>query len=204
MAKVEYVDYKDLATKAKDIRSHAETLNKELLTAYKSVIDMHRNWYGVRYNELAKDFNELAPAIDEILKITVTEIPFALETVANNFSQADTGSNTTSAQQTQPTKMENIPTPSDVGMRFLTNEVTATKESVRNNFRNAVTELDTIESTYNKISWKSESADAFRAKFTKLKAQITNEIETINSQFDKLMKQTLDDIQTTENKNTVS
>ena len=204
MAKVEYVDYKDLAIKAKDIRSHAQTLNKELSTAYKNVIDMHKDWYGVRYNELAKDFNELAPAIDEILKITVTDIPFALETVANNFSQVDSKVNVTSAQQTQAIKMENVPTPSDVGMRFLTAEVTAIKESVRSNFKNAVTELNTIESVYNKISWKSESAEAFHAKFTKLKTQITNEIETINSQFDRLMKQTLDDIQTTENKNTVS
>ena len=204
MAKVEYVDYKDLAVKAKDIRSHAQTLNKELTTAYKSVIDMHKDWYGVRYNELAKDFNELAPAIDEILKITVTDIPFALETVANNFSQADSGTNTTSAQQTQSVKMANIPTPNDVGMRFLTTEVTTTKENVKKNFKNAVSELNTIESIYNKASWKSESAEAFRARFTKLKTKITNEIETINSQFDRLMKQTLDDIQTTENKNTVS
>lgn len=204
MAKVEYVDYKDLAVKAKDIRSHAETLNKELTTAYKSIIDMHKAWYGNRYNELAKDFNELAPSIDEMLKITVTEIPFALETVANNFSQADSGVNATSAQQTQSLKMENVPTPNDIGMRFITEEVTTIKESVKNNLKNAVTEMDSIESTYNKISWKSESSEAFRVKFTKLKSQITEEIETINAQFDKLMKQTLDDIQTTENKNTVS
>lgn len=204
MAKVEYVDYKDLALKAKDIRSHAETLNKELSTAYQNVIDMHKDWYGVRYNELAKDFNELAPAIDEMLKITVTEIPFALETVSNNFSQADSGINATSAQQTQAVKMANVPTPNDVGMRFLTAEVTAVKDSVKANFKNAVTEMNEIENTYNKISWKSESAEAFRAKFTKLKSQITKEIETINTQFDRLMQQTLEDIQTTENKNTVN
>ena len=51
MAKIEYVDYVDLAGKAKDIRTHAQELNKELSTAYKSVIDMHQNWYGKRYND---------------------------------------------------------------------------------------------------------------------------------------------------------
>ena len=204
MAKIETVDYKDLAVKAKDIRTHAQALNKELTTAYKSVIDMHKSWYGKRYNELAKDFNNLAPTVNEILKITVKEIPFALETVANNYSQADTNSNVTSAQQTAETKMENVPTPSDVGMRFITTDVTSTKESVKKNFKNAVTEMNSIESIYNKITWKSEAADAFKAKFTKLKTQIIKEIETINTQFDRLMKQTLEDIQTTENKNTVS
>lgn len=204
MAKVEYVDYSDLALKAKDIRSHAETLNKELTNAYKSVIDMHKSWYGDRYNVLAKDFNELAPSINEMLKITVKEIPFALETVANNFSQADKGTNTTSAQQTAEVKMENIPTPNDVGMRFISAEVSTTRDSVKNNFKKAIIEMDSIESTYNKISWKSESAEAFRAKFTKLKKQISDDIQNINTQFDKCMKQALDDLENTENKNTVN
>lgn len=204
MAKVEYVDYRDLAVQAKDIRTHAKSLNQELTHAYKSIIDMHRVWYGKRYNELAKDFNELAPSINEILKITVKEIPFALETIANNFSQADTGSNTTSAQQTEEVKMENVPTPNDVGMRFITTDVTTIKETVKGNFKKAVEEMNAIENTYNKISWKSESAEAFRVKFTMLKNKITKEINEIQTQFDKLMQQTLEDIQTTEKKNTVS
>ena len=204
MAKVEYVDYKDLAVKAKEIRSHAQTLNDELSKAYQSVIEMHQSWYGKRYNELAKDFNELAPSINELLKITVGEIPFALETVSNNFSQADTGANATSAQQTAEKKMPNVPAPNDVGMRFMTEQVTATKNKVSTNFKNANTEMNTIESVYNKISWKSESSEAFRAKFTKLKAKIVKDIEEVNAQFTKLMQQTLDDIATTEKKNTVN
>ena len=107
MAKVEYVDYKDLAVKAKEIRAHAQTLNDEFTKAYNSVIEMHKSWYGKRYNELAKDFNELTPSVNEVLKITVGEIPFALETISNNFSQADTGANATTAQQTAEKKMPN-------------------------------------------------------------------------------------------------
>ena len=204
MAKVEHVDYLDLANKATNIATHAQTLNKELSKAYQSVIDMHKSWYGKRYNELAKDFNELAPSINEILKITLTEIPFALETVSNNFSQADRGINATKAQQRSVTKMPNVAMPNDVGMRFISADVTTTKESVKNSFKNAVSEMNTIEGIYNKITWKSESAEAFRTKFTKLKNQITKEIESLNTQFDKLMKKTLEDIEATEKKNTVN
>ena len=204
MSKVEIVDYNDLAIKAKDIRNHAKELNEQFTKIYQEITAMHQGWYGKRYNELAKDFNELAPTINEMLKLTYGEIPFALETVANNFSQADTGSNTTSAQQTQETKMPNVPTPNDVGMRFMETQVRDTKTKVTSSFKNANTKMQEIETTYNKITWKSESAEAFRAKFTKLKNQITKEIEQINSQFDKLMEQAMEDLRITEQKNTVS
>lgn len=202
MAKIEYVDYVGLAAKAKEIRSHAEILNKHFTNAYKSVINMHKDWFGERYNDLGRDFNELAPSIDEILKITVTEIPFNLETVANNYSQANTGTNITSAQATHYVKMENVPTPNDTGMRFMTQQVTLAKDGIKAMLKSAVTELDTIESTYNKISWQSEAADVFRTKFRMLKTKIKKEIETINTQFDRLMQETLDQMQITEDNNT--
>ena len=204
MSKVEYVDYRDLAVKAKDIRNHAKGLNEQCTKIYQEIINMHQSWYGKRYNELAKDFNELAPSINEMLKLTYGEIPFALETIANNFSQADTGANTTSAQQTQEAKMPNVPTPNDVGMRFMEVQVKDTKTKVVQGFKNANEKMKAIETTYNKISWKSESSEAFRAKFTKLKNQITKEIDQLNSQFDKLMNQTMEDVRTTEKKNTVN
>lgn len=204
MSRIETVDYNDLAIKAKDIRNHAKELNEEFTKIYQAITEMHQAWYGIRYNELAKDFNELAPAVDEMLKITYGDIPFALETVANNFSQADTGSNTTSAQLTQETKMPNVPTPSDVGMRFMEVQVKETKTKVVQGFRTANEKMQEIENTYNKVTWVSESAEAFRAKFTKLKEQITKEIDEINAQYDKLMEQTIEDIRVTEEKNTVN
>ena len=204
MSKVEYVDYKDLAIKAKDIRNHAKELNEQFTKIYQEIITMHQAWYGKRYNELAKDFNELAPTVNEMLKLTYGEIPFALETIANNFSQADTGSNTTSAQETPETKMPNVPSPNDVGMRFMEVQVRDTKTKVVAGFKASNEKIKEIESTYNKISWKSESSEAFRAKFTKLKNEITKEIDQINTQFDKLMEQAMEDLRITEQKNTVS
>lgn len=204
MSKVEYVDYQDLAVKAKDIRNHAKELNELFTKIYQEIMTMHQAWYGKRYNELAKNFNELAPSINEMLKLTYGEIPFALETIANNFSQADTGSNTTSAQQTEERKMPNVPTPNDVGMRFMESQVRESKNKVTTGFKNANEKMSAIESTYNRISWKSESAEAFRAKFTTLKNQITKEIDELNSQFDKLMEQAMEDLRITEQKNTVN
>ena len=204
MSRVENVDYRDLAVKAKDIRNHAKGLNEQFSKIYLEITTMHQSWYGKRYNELAKDFNELAPSINEMLKLTYGEIPFALETIANNFSQVDTGSKTTSAQQTQETKMPNIPTPNDVGMRFMEVQVKDTKTKVVQGFKNANEKMRAIENTYNKIAWRSESAEAFRAKFTKLKNQITKEIEQLKTQFDKLMEQAMEDLRVTEKKNTVN
>lgn len=204
MAKIEVVDYKDLGQKAKQIRTQAQDLNKELLSAYQHIIDMHKSWYGKRYNDLAKDFNNLAPTINEMLKLTVSEIPFALERIANNFSKVNEGAKTTSAQQTSIKKMTNVPRPNDIGMRFITKDVNQIKKFVEDNFKKAVIKMDTIESIFYKITWKSESADAFRARFNKLKKQITNELNKINTQFAKLMQQALDDMQTTEKNNTVN
>ena len=89
-------------------------------------------------------------------------------------------------------------------MRFLTSEVTTVKNNVSTNFKNSVEKMNEIESTYNTIQWQSEAAEAFRAKFTKLKGEIISSFENINSQFTTLMEQTLSDIQATENANTVS
>ena len=63
--------------------------------------------------------------------------------------------------------------------------------------------MNTIESAYGRIQWKSEASEAFASKFKKLKADIVAAFENINSQFVKLMEKTLSDIQATENANTV-
>ena len=97
MARIDHVDYEAMPRQAKAMREYALELNSELRAAYTNIGEMHNSWYGVRYNELVKDFNELIPQINDLLKLVVTEIPFAVETVANNYAQADKGQNVTSA-----------------------------------------------------------------------------------------------------------
>lgn len=203
MAKIMNVDYEAMPGQAGQMRAHGEALNAEMTTAYKSIADMHNVWYGQRYNALVKEFNTLAPKINELLELVVGEIPFALETIANNYSQADKGSNACSANKTAPNKIAELAISSDVGMKFLTADVTTTKTNVSNNFKNAKEKMNTIESVYNGIQWQSEAADAFKAKFTRLKSEIISAFENIDSQFTTLMEQTLSDIQATENANTV-
>ena len=203
MAKIMNVDYEAMPNQAKQMRAQGKELNNELVGAYKKISDMHNCWYGKRYNSLVKEFNDVAPKINELLELVVTDIPSALETVANNYSQADKGSNVTSVSKEGPKKITTISQSNDVGMKFLTSEVSNTQKEVSNSFKKSKEKMNTIEAKYGKIKWESEAADTFKAKFKKLKADIVTAFDNIDSQFTKLMEQTKTDIQNAENANTV-
>ena len=199
MAKIDHVDYEAMPRQAKAMREYALELNNELRTAYSNVGEMHNSWYGVRYNELVKDFNELIPQVNDLLKLVVTEIPFAVETIANNYAQADKGQNVTSAEETS----ENLPITNDVGMRFMTAEVANTQRSVSEKFDASKELMNKIEAEYNRVEWQSEASEIFKARFNKLKNDILMAFDNINNEFSKLMTQTQQDIETTEKANTV-
>lgn len=203
MASIINVDYEAIPGQANQIRETAKQLNNEMTTIYNNISDMHNVWYGDRYNELVKSFNKMIPELNDMLTLVVTEIPFALETIANNYSQADNGVNVTTPNNEGPNKISDLAIINDVGMRFLTSDVASVQNQVSANFRNAEDLMNKIESTYNTISWSSEAADAFRERFTTCKANIISSFENIESQFTTLMNQTQDDIQAAESSNTV-
>lgn len=203
MAKINHVDYEAMPRQAKAMREYALELNNELRTAYSNVGEMHNSWYGVRYNELVKDFNELIPQVNDLLKLVVTEIPFAVETIANNYAQADKGQNVTSAEETSANNIENLPITNDVGMRFMTAEVANTQRSVSEKFDASKELMNKIEAEYNRVEWQSEASESFKARFNKLKNDILMAFDNINNEFSKLMTQTQQDIETTEKANTV-
>ena len=203
MARIMNVDYEAIPGKAQQMRSQGEELNTELTTAYQSIADMHNAWYGKRYNELVKSFNNIIPQVNEMLQLVVGDIPFALETVANNYSQADKGSNVTSANNTAPKKITDLAISNDVGMKFLTSEVSSTQSKVSTNFKNAVEKMSAIESTYSQVQWQSEASEAFAAKFQKLKNEIVTAFNDIETQFTQLMNQAQEDVQSAETANTV-
>ena len=180
MANIQNVDYEALPGQASQIRSYAQELNNELTTAYTNITNMHSVWYGVRYNALVKEFNNIIPQLNELLNLVVGEIPFALETIANNYAQADKGANVVGAQNTAPNKIAEIPVSNDVGMRFITEDVANTQSQVSTNLDNAKSKMDSIESTYNQIQWQSEASDAFKSTFTRLKGQIVSSFEISN------------------------
>ena len=203
MAKIDHVDYEAMPRQAKAMREYALELNNELRTAYSNVGEMHNSWYGVRYNELVKDFNELIPQVNDLLKLVVTEIPFAVETIANNYAQADKGQNVTSAEETSANNIENLPITNDVGMRFMTAEVANTQRIVSEKFDASKELMNKIEAEYNRVEWQSEASESFKARFNKLKNDILMAFDNINNEFSKLMTQTQQDIETTEKANTV-
>lgn len=203
MAKIMNVDYEAIPNQANQMRMYGKDLNSILTTTYQRISDMHNVWYGKRYNELVQDFNRMINSINDLLELVVGEIPFALENVANNYAQADKGAKVTSAQKTEPNKIVPINIINDIGMRFLTNEVNMVQQNVSSDFEKVCDKMNTIETEYGKIDWESEAADAFRSKFKQLKADIISQIQDINGQFKRLMAQTEDDIQNTENANTV-
>ena len=164
---------------------------------------MHNSWYGKRYNELVNSFNKMVPQINEMLQLVVTDIPVTLEKVANNYSQADRGSNATTVDNTQPKKITNITIQNDVGMKFITANVAQVQTKVSNKFKNAKDQMNKISAEYNKVKWTSEASEAFKNKFNKLKTDITKSFDEIEQQFTKLMNQTKEDIQKTETANTV-
>ena len=204
MAKIQNVDYEAMPKQAKQMRTYGQQLNTQMTNAYKSIENMHNSWYGKRYNELVKQFNNLTTQINEMLTLVVTDIPYALETVANNYSQADRGTNATSAQKTSHKKVTNLTIHNDVGMKFVTSNVESVQKSVSTNFKNAKDQMNKIQAEYTKIKWQSEASEAFKSKFNKLKQNIISSFENIESQFTKLMTQTKNDIEKTEKANTVS
>ena len=203
MARIDHVDYEAMPRQAKAMREYALELNSELRAAYTNIGEMHNSWYGVRYNELVKDFNELIPQINDLLKLVVTEIPFAVETVANNYAQADKGQNVTSAEETSANNIENLPITNDVGMRFMTSDVANTQRNVSAKFDSSKELMNKIESEYNRVDWQSEASESFKARFEKLKNDILSAFDNINNELSKLMTQTQEDIENTEKSNTV-
>ena len=134
MAEIDKVDYEAMPERARNIREYALELNSEMRNVYSKVGEMHNSWYGVRYNELVKDFNDMTQSVNEMLELVVTEIPFALENIANNYAGTDKGQGVTSAEETQANKVENLPILNDVGMRFITADVANTQREVAAKF----------------------------------------------------------------------
>ena len=155
-------------------------------------------------NALVAEFNKIVPSINELLTLVVDEIPFTLDTVANNYALADRGTGVTKAVKEVPQKILELSIPSDIGMGFITSEVESVQQRVSRGFQNARDKMNLIETEYGKITWQSESSDAFRVRFQKLKTEIINSFDNLNTQFTNLMNATKEDMQKTENANNVN
>ena len=203
MAKIQNVDYEAIPRNAKQMRNLGKELNKEVKSAYTSAENMHNVWYGKRYGELINQFNSIIPQINEMLQLVVTDIPVSLEKVANNYSQADKGSNVTTVGSDTPNNIINIEAKNDVGLKFLTDNVEEIRGNISSNFKAAKGKMDSIALEFNKVQWQSEAADAFKNKFNTLKRDIITSFEKIETMFGELISKALQDVQEAEKANTV-
>lgn len=204
MAKITSVDYEAIPGIAQRIRNLGAQINGKMTDVYAKMTEMHNNWYGKRYNALIEQFNNLIPSLNDLIKIAEDDLPITLTKIANNYAMADTGAAVSGAMDAEMQSIAEIPVSNDVGMRFLTAEVTTTQTEVQNNFKSSVDLMGQIEQASNSMVWESEAAEAYKARFAKLKSEIVSSFENLNSQFTTLMNQTLEDIQSTENANTVN
>lgn len=202
---IHVVDYELMPKQANEMRGYAKELNGEMTKAYATVGEMHQAWYGKRYNELVVAFNNMIPSLNEMLKLIVTDIPSALERIANNYAQVDKGQNVTAVSTEEPNRLVELAITEDVGLHYLNAEVAAAKSRILANFDNAKDKMNQIESVYAKLVWQSSDAsEAFKSTFTRLKGEIVSSFENINVQFTKLMDQTQQDIEQAEKANTVN
>lgn len=203
MAKIETVDYEKIPSEARQMRELGQQLNNEFRNAYQSVDVMRNDWYGRRYNALLLEFNKLILTLNTMFELIVTEVPFNLETVANNYSNADQGQNTCQAQQVPYTKINELSPSSAVGLRFITESVGATQIKVTSNFDKASEYMIKIEQVLNGMTWESEAANTFKDQFRAMKNSIVNAIDEIKTAFTTNMNSTKEDIQSAESANTI-
>ncbi|HOZ88909.1 MAG TPA: hypothetical protein PK737_01560 [Bacilli bacterium] len=203
MAKIETVDYEKIPSQAAKMRELGLQLNNEFTVAYLSVNDMRNDWYGKRYNALLVEFNKLIKTLNDMLKLIVTDVPFSLETVANNYSNADQGVNACQAQETAYIKINELQPSTAVGLRFLTDSVSATQTKVSANFDKANEYMTNIEQVLNGMTWESEAASTFKEQFRTMKKNIVDAIGEIKTSFENNMKSTKEEIQAAETANTI-
>lgn len=208
MANVEVdVNYQTLATNASTIRSHAQELNRYIKSAYSRLADMHNGvWYGLRYETLVDEFNAIILQVNDLLNLVVKDIPFSLETIANNYSQSDAGYNITTAQQTAPEKVSELgpyPEGKQNKMKYISADVEVVKKEIISDLDNAKSKMDTIKSVYDQTPWTGGAADAYNSTLTRLKNEINTSFENIKTQFTNIMNQAQADMNAAETGNTV-
>ena len=142
MSDIQNVDYEAFPAQAAQIRSYAQELNTELTNAYTNITNMHNVWYGKRYNSLVTSFNNIIPQLNQLLDLVVGEIPYAIETAANNYSNVDEKGNIVSAQNTPSNKIAEIPVINDVGLRFMPADVSDIQNQVSTNLDNSKSKMD--------------------------------------------------------------
>lgn len=203
MATINQADYELMAYQATQLREKAQGVNSQLTAAYNRLVEMHEAWYGTRYNDLLKEFERIRPTLNQQLTILVGEMPYTLETEANNLSRADRVGNVSAAQYTAPVEIAEVVTPTDVGIRFVQADVEAAQTDITGNFDTTTSLMDEIGTICSQIIYESAAGETMYDKFVSIKNTIVTSIDEVKTAFTTLMDQTIVDINAVEAANTV-
>ena len=188
------VNHGNMDQKAKEMRQKALEMNTNLAKAYEIMQKLHadNNWKGNRYNIVSAAFNKQVDCLNSILTSTVTDIPFAIEVAANNYSSADgTGrphdeikKPINSIQKLSETNKADV-------MTYIPDAVHQAQATINDYINQAKRDLEEIIRIYGEVNWKTEGASiAFKNSLNdskeKIDAALKEVTAIINEQIDNL------------------
>ena len=198
---IEEVNYMKMPGQIEQMRDYAIALNKNFTNVYESINGLKSTWYGERYNDLARIFNDIVDDITNLLTLVVGSIPTSLDQVANNYSQADRGTNVTTVSVTSVTPIESIQPTASQPMEYKAQVAQEVQGSVETELNSAISNMDSYESVFNSITWVSDAATQYKSQFINAKNNVTQSINNVKSQFTKLMQQAERDMTASDNSN---
>ena len=182
-----------------DVKKHLKLIFEEEIPS----LNANAQWRGRRYNLLVDEFNKVIPDCVNMLELVGIEIPNSLYSIAENYSRVDTDAQTREKSIIQNVSIEQIPKGEEGVLDFKFEAVDDVKATVIKRFEAMLDALRTYETTYNKKEWSGDAETSFTGMLRSTIDNITEIFNNLSNQFSTLMQQTMDDMNNTENANTV-
>lgn len=189
---IKSVNHVNMDSKAKEIRVKAVSMNDNLTKAYDVMKKLYsdNNWRGNRYNKVAEAFNKQTECLNDILRTTVTDIPYAIEVASNNYSSADGTGRPHQEIKKTIAQIQKLSTSGETEtLTYLPNAVHTSQNTIVECINKAKADLESIIQLYGEVKWKTDGASiAFKKQLDQSKAKIDQAIKDvtkiINEQID--------------------
>jgi len=189
---IKSVNHANMDIKAKEIRAKAVSMNDNLTKAYDVMKKLYsdNNWRGNRYNKVAEAFNKQTECLNDILRTTVTDIPYAIEVASNNYSSADGTGRPHQEIKKTIAQIQKLSTSGETEtLTYLPNAVHTSQNTIVECINKAKADLESIIQLYGEVKWKTDGASiAFKKQLDQSKAKIDQAIKDvtkiINEQID--------------------
>ena len=188
MGAVVLIDYENLPSQSNNIRNLAITLNERLNDVYINIGKMHEYWYGNRYNDMVTRFNSIIPQMNQFLEVIVTEVPYIIESIANNFSEVDIQQKVSAEQKSGVQTIQTLQVTKDVGMRYIEKEVENIKAIIKEEFNEIRNIMEEINGIMRQTIIECENSGEFKSQFNRLSKSFNQSINNIEIRFIELME----------------